>query len=161
MLFRSRVLAYIDDPPPLMVDPTIQRENNGTFQIKIGKETHRGCTQAWSPALGRWTMIFKTRKSDHVIKTQYLRSDADMTEAKLLTTIHSSGWMPGVVRMHQHGWVKRDDKHYVECPSEDGRRRRVYLELEDGGDPFMGIKTPKEALIAIWDLLEGGTFPHL
>ena len=166
-----RVLAYIDNPPPLMVDPTIQREKDGTFQIKLGKETHGGCTQTWSPALGRWTMIFKTRKPDHVIKTQYLRYDAgmteaniteaDITEAKLLTKIHSPKWMPGVVRMRRHGWVKRDDKDYVECPSENGRRRKVYLELEDEGDPFMGIETPKEALIAIWDLLEGGTFLHL
>ena len=149
-----------------MVDPTIQRENDGTFQMKIGGNIHEGCTQAWSPALGRWTMIFKTRKPDHVIKTQYLRynagmTEADITEANLLTAIHSSERMPGVVRVGQYGWVERGDGHYVECPSEDGRRRKAYLEMLDEGDPFMGIKMPKEALIAIWDLLEGGTFLHL
>ena len=144
-----------------MVDPTIQRENDGTFHITVGNSVHKGCQQEWSPALGRWTTVFKTPAPGPVIKTQYLHSDVEITEGKVLEMIHSSGKIPGVVRVGWYGSVKRDNGLDVECPSKDGRHRKVCLELMDEGDPFMGIETPYEALIVIWDLLEGGTFLHL
>jgi len=154
-----RVLSYVDEPPSLMVDPTIRRENGGTFQITVGGNVHKGCIQGWAPAPGRWTTILKA--SGSVFKLRYLLSDAEHTEAEILKMIHSPGEIPGVVRMGWYGLVKREDGRNVVCPSKDGQRRKVCLELKDEGELFMRISTPYEALVAVWDLLEGSTFLHL
>jgi len=43
----------------------------------------------------------------------------------------------------------------------NSRRQKVRLELKDKGGPFMMIETPYDALVAIWDLLEGDAFTSI
>jgi len=131
--------------------------HDGTLQITANETTHKGYEQVGSPSLGCWTTILKPIVSGPVFKFQYLKSD-DILEGKILETIDKFGGIPGVVRMGHYGWVKRKNGNIVECPT--GQRKRAYLELEDEGDLFMGVNNPREALIVIWDLLEGGTLLH-
>ena len=159
-----RALRSINTPPELMVDPTIRREiraEGTTFNITTGSKSYSGCRQQWSPTLGHWTTIFTTGdRTVPVIKEQFLRPNnaSQITEAKILQKIHSRGEMPGVVRVGWYGLVKREDGSCVECGRKESRRQKVRLELKDEGDPFMTIETPYDALLVIWDLLEGDAF---
>ena len=54
--------------------------------------------------------------------------------------------------------VNRMDGSPMECGPMNNRRRMDRLELKDKGEPFMMIDTPYDALVAIWDLLEGDAF---
>jgi hypothetical protein len=154
-----RALYYLGDPPSSMTDPTIHRDDDGTFQITVGKNVHNRCQQLSYPALGRWTTVFKAPGC--VLKLQYLRSADKISEGEILKNIHADGVVPGVVRIGWYDWVKHSDGANVGFPTENGRWQRVCLKLRDTGDPFMGIDTPYDALIVIWDLLEGGTLLHL
>jgi len=49
----------------------------------------------------------------------------------------------------------------VECGPMNNRRQKVRLELKDKGEPFMMVETPYDALVAIWDLLEGDAFTSI
>ena len=44
------------------------------------------------------------------------------------------------------------------CGLMNNRRKKVPSELKDKDEPFMMIETPYDALVAIWDLLEGDAF---
>ena len=158
-LLRS-ALHCIDHPPRYMTDPTIEREAMGTFKITIAPKVYHGCQQQWYPTLGRWTMIFATSPGETipVIKEQYLRCNGEITEGDILKHVHSLGEIPGVVRLGRYGPVQRQDGSLVECGPTNNRRKKVRLELKDKGEPFMMIETPYDALVAIWDLLEGDAF---
>jgi hypothetical protein len=171
-----RVLYYIDRPPSLMIDPTIQRDVDCTFQITLDGNVHNRYQQCCSPILGRWTTIFKKEQSGTdpspgpgpIFKYQYLRApditpdnDPDIPEGKILKHIHQPEEIPGVVRMESYGWVKRAGGDVVACSTGNRRRQRAWVKLVDEGGPFMGINKPRDALIASWDLLEGDTFLYL
>ena len=160
-----RVLRYIDCPPPSMIDPTIRRDEDGTFQITVNRSVHKNYRQFWYPTLGRWTTILKGKDpgtgSSSVFKFQYLRTLGDIPEGRILERIHETDEIPGVVRVEWHGWVRRTEEDIVACGTENVRRQKACLKLKDEGDLFMGSSNPRDALIVIWDLLEGDTFLHL
>ena len=161
-----RVLHYINNPPKAMIDTTIAREKGGTFEIRFQGEVFQGCIPKWCPSLGRWTVIFETSQgaSIPILKEQYLRCEGasvDDTEGSILKMIHGPGVIPGVVRVGKFGPVTQEDGRAVECGLGKRRRHKVRLELKGQGDSFMAIKRPYDALVAIWDLLEGDTYtPH-
>jgi len=162
-----RVLHCINDPPKTMIDPTITREKGGTFEIAFRGKVFKRCTQKWFPSLGRWTVVFETSPgaSIAIIKEQYLRckgASVENMEGNILKMIHDPREIPGVVRVGEFGPVTQDDGRAVECGSGNKRRQKFRLELKSQGESFMSIKKPYDALVAIWDLLEGDTFtPHL
>jgi len=161
-LLRS-ALHCINDPPLCMTDPTIKREAMGTFTITMAPKVYHGCQQQWYPTVGRWTVVFATSPGETVpvIKEQYLRCNGDITEGNILKHVHSLGEIPGVVRLGEYGPVKRKDGSPVECGPMNNRRQKVRLELKDKGEPFMMVETPYDALVAIWDLLEGDAFTSI
>ena len=162
-----RVLHYINDPPKTMIDPTITREEGGTFEITFRGKVFKGCMQKWFPSLEHWTVVFETSQgaSIPIFKEQYLCCEGDSVEnmeSRILKMIHDPGVIPGVVRVGEFGPVTQEDGHGLECGLGKRRRQKVRLELKDQGESFMAIKKPYDALVAIWDLLEGDTFtPHL
>ena len=152
-----RVLYYVVCPPELMVDPTIRRDDHGGFQITINGKVHTNYRLSSIPTFGHWTTILKPEAPGPVFKFQYLRPAELIPEGIVLSHVHCNGDIPGVIRINRYGWVRRTDGDIVACPTGD-QRQKVYLELKDTGDLFMGINTPRDALIVIWDLLEGDTF---
>ena len=160
-----RVLHYISCPPPSMIDPTTRRDDDGTFQVTVNGSVHKSYRQFWYPTLGRWTTILKEKDPgtghSSVLKFQYIRTVNDIPEGRILERIHEADEIPGVVRVEWHGWVQRTEEDIVACGTENGRRQKACLKLKDEGDLFMGISNPRDALIVIWDLLEGDTFLHL
>ena len=42
----------------------------------------------------------------------------------------------------------------IECGMDSRKYRKVRFLLKDEGDPFMEIRTPYDALVAAWDVLE-------
>jgi hypothetical protein len=105
-----RVLSYIGSPPSSMVDPTIRRENDGTFQTTANGSVHKNYRQFWAPTLGRWTTILKAKDprtgTGSVFKYQYLRAGSEISEGRIHERIHDPEEIPGVVRAEWYGWVE-------------------------------------------------------
>jgi hypothetical protein len=159
-----RCLYYIGDPPVSMVDPTVERNEDHTFTIRSNGMTYSRCTIKWSAhPTGRRTMILQHAGTRiPVIKEQYLRcpptgTGAENLECTILSGVHQPEEMPGVVRVDWSGFVERADKSNIECGSGDRKRRKVRLLLRDEGILFMDIKSPYDALVTAWDVLEGGS----
>ena len=159
----SRVLYYINNPPELMVDPTVIRKNT-TFTIITPGKDYEGCELiSCGYPLGRRTVVFRSRDSDApVIKEQYLRppitaTEPEIPEKTILEMVHERGEreMPGVVRVFWSGYVERKDRRRIECGRGGWRRQKVRIVLRDAGALFMTISTPYDALVTAWDALEG------
>jgi hypothetical protein len=151
-----RVLYHIHKPPPSMIDPTIIREEGGTFEIQLKGKVFNKCKPLWTgPPIGRRTTIFYSKNI--LIKEQYLRiSQSTPPEAEILKKAHLPAEIPGVIRVGDYELVTRkEDQSAVACGLGNAHRQKIRLELKDKGSPFMDVKTPKGALIAAWDLLEG------
>jgi hypothetical protein len=129
----------------------------------------------------RRATIFTTtyNESPVAIKSQYFKVGRRFEESKILCTIHDGKVeFPGVVRVlkgggkesESGGIIVEGEPSDVEKPANvtkptdkdwlDQRRGRAQvlqtqLVLEDVEKPFMDVKRPLEALIAIYDLLEG------
>ena len=114
------------------------------------------------------------------IKSQYFKVGCRFEESGILCTIHDGGKVefPGVVRvlkggskeLASGGIIVEGKSGDVKEPADvkkpadkgwlDQRRGRAevlqtHLVLEDVEKPFMDAKRPLDALIAIYDLLEG------
>ena len=149
-----RVLYYVKDPPQSMIDPTVTRNSDGTFTVKTKAQVYERCIlQSCGHPTGRRTVIF--RCNGDVIKEQYQRAAATDLEKNILDRAHKDGEMPGVVRVKSFELVKRDGGTSVECGMGSWKREKVRFVLQDEGTPFMEITTPYEALMTVWDVLEG------
>jgi len=168
------------DPLPAMLDPTVKRRMGDSFWVfditlTIYKSPSVECAGD-TPAIeklvecagytiekalgfvGRRTHIFVNIDNPAslngvaitVIKDQYCRQDHRFNEAEVLQHIHKGVEVPGVVHMVHSEDVKRDDGIPV-CSGDRYKRR---IGLAEYGKPFMDLKTPLEALKAIYDLLE-------
>ena len=63
--------------------------------------------------------------------------------------------MHGVVQVVLFELVKQDDGTSIECRLDSWKRKKVHFVLQDEGTLFMEITTPYEALVTVWDALEG------
>jgi hypothetical protein len=81
-----------------------------------------------------------------VIKDQYIRKSRRWSEKDILTKIHANGTYPAVVRMCFSGEITK-----ARC----GDRIRVRICLQDYGTDFLSLKTPRDVIYALYDLLEG------
>ena len=149
-----RVLYYVNVPPQSMIDPTVTRNTDRTFTVKTKAQTYKRCIlQSCGHPIGRRTVIF--RCDGVVIKEQYQRAAAANLEKTILDRVHKDGEMPGVVRVESFELVERDDGTSVKCGMDKWKRKKVRFVLQDEGTPFMEITTPYEALVTVWDALEG------
>lgn len=85
-----------------------------------------------------------------VIKDQYCRRGHRFNEVVVLQHVQDGDEVPGVVHMVHSEDVERDDG----TPVCSGDRYKKRISLAEYGKPFMDLKTPLEALKAIYDLLE-------
>jgi hypothetical protein len=158
------------DPLPLMVDPTIRMgkkdgEKPRLFDItlKIPGSPPTICEgyQIFdcAPTRGQRTHIFVNLEKPtivkdqpvFIIKDQYRRSDHRFSEKDVINHIHSDGEVPGIVRIVYAQQVYQDDESVVSS----GCREKTRICMVDYGTHMMDVKTPKEALMTIYDLLEG------
>ena len=118
----------------------------------------------------------QTQPSDAVIKEQYIEVGRRFAEGHILEKIHGSGGdFPGVVRVESHGIVKSNGntiflRHIEKIgdtesgenigSAEDTRRDKETvrvkkrLVLRDRAESLMQVHTPREFLMALYDLLE-------
>ena len=146
-------------------DPTIERviQTQGdyaikqktvdvTFTITTPSETYHNCpVYLVGNAFGRRTTVFSTTKGN-MIKEQYTDIDRRFREGPILDYVHHSEPFPGVVRISGHEEVDLGKG----TPKGKIKTRLVML---DQGVPFVEAKTPLEALMIAYDLLEGDV-PH-
>jgi hypothetical protein len=160
------------DPHLLMVDPTIQRRQDlarksWVFDIALSfpgqAKTLLCCGYsilASHRSIGERSHIFCNSKSPaivdgkpiRVLKDHYRHPDNVHSEAEVLHHIHAEGKLPGVVEMvYSAEQVLRLDGSPV-CA---GRFVKTRIGLRQYGQSFMSIKTPRDALMTVYDLLEG------
>src|SRR5262249_51162738 len=114
--------------------------------------TYRSCSLHYSHSpFGRRSNVFVYQpKNDvtriRVIKYQYMRSNRRWSEKDILAKIHAKGIYPAVVRM-----CFFDEITQARC----GDRIRVRICLQDYGTDFLSLKTPRDVIYALYDLLEG------
>ncbi|KIM21708.1 hypothetical protein M408DRAFT_29347 [Serendipita vermifera MAFF 305830] len=70
-----------------------------------------------------------------------------------MTTIHQDGHFPGIVRIKEFSNVKSDGKDIVIGYGGIKRTKRRLI-MEDKAKLFMAVKTPRDVLMAVYDLLE-------
>jgi hypothetical protein len=155
------------DPLPSMIDPTVKRRRQDSiwlFDITLTPSNLPSveCVgyriEKAMGFIGRRTHIFVNNVNPAslngvaitVIKDQYCRPGRRFDEVEVLQHVHSSGEIPGVVHMVHSEDVKGDGG----TPVRSGERYKKRIGLAEYGKPFMDLKTPLEALKAIYDLLE-------
>ena len=165
-----RVLYYIKKPPASMIDSTMKHTQDGAYIID---KKSPGYKLRWTGhPIGRRTVIYMRDDDagdagdvEKVCKDQFIHCAAtegmgkgkgkgkgEILEKTILDRIDG---IPGVVRASWCGWIKRDDSSRVVCGSDLEKCQRIQLPLKDKGTPFMEVTNPYDALVIIWDLLEG------
>jgi hypothetical protein len=169
----SRLLlcAWIERMYRPVVDPSITSkiEQGGppTFTITLPEEggVYQDCTiQSTGSAFGRRTIIFDCPGQPGVIiKEQYIETPRGFQEGPILDKIHKDGIFPGVVRQRWHGPVTSENKRLV-VQWKNPKTHKIYEKMKtrivllDKGISIMDVKTPREALVALYDLLESESF---
>jgi hypothetical protein len=161
----SAVIRYLNGGQKKNSDSTLSRvpgtahfdvsipTGSGSFDVSKGPPSaYASCSLRYSnDPFGRRPNVF-VYKPGHdvtairVIKDQYLGRDRCWTEKYILAKIHANGTYPSVARMCFAGEI---------TPARCGDRIRVRICLQDYGRDFLSLKTPREVLYAIYDLLEG------
>jgi hypothetical protein len=156
-----------------VVDPSItaniEQDKPPTFTIRFPEGPDRVCTiRCVGTAFGRRTIVFDcSKESNTVIKEQYIETSRRFEEGSILKKIHGTGTgtetFPGVVRPGWYGTVKSGEEQLVVSwkDSERGKiyeRKKTRMVLLDKADSIMDAKTPREVLIAMYDLLESEFF---
>jgi hypothetical protein len=90
-----------------------------------------------------------------VIKEQYIEEGRSFVEGPILKRIHTGGWFPGVVRLDHFEYVKGISVERQPNVDDTVTRLKTRLVLKDRGTRLADVKTPREFLMGIYDLLEG------
>ena len=152
---------------PSMVDPTMKRRRQNSLwvfdiMLTIPHSPSVECVgyriEKALGCVGRRTHTFVNNVNPiilngvtiTVIKDQYCYRGHRFNESEVLSHVHAEEEIPGVVHMAHSEDVKRDD----DTPVCSGVRYKKRIGLVEYGKPFMDLKTPLEALEAIYDLLE-------
>ncbi|KAF8804271.1 hypothetical protein BYT27DRAFT_7107756 [Phlegmacium glaucopus] len=159
------------DPHPSMLDPSIRRRKDSAadlwvFDITLiipnfpsGVECLGFRILSARGSIGQRTHVFANNEHPArfvdgspipVIKDQYHYSNHRFGEAEVIHHIHGDNDIPGVVHLAYSQAILRSDRSPV-CSGDRHKTRMCLLEY---GKPFMDLKTPLEALIVIYDLLE-------
>jgi hypothetical protein len=159
------VMKYLNGGQEKNLDATMSRESdpllfniavpNGVASLGVPeteRTIYKSCTLCRSHVpFGRRSSVFKYQPNNdvtaiRVIKDQYISKDHRWTEKDILDKIHASGTYPAVVRMCFAGTIPE-----AGC----GDRIRVRIVLQDHGTDFLSLKTPRDVIYALYDLLEG------
>jgi hypothetical protein len=90
-----------------------------------------------------------------VIKEQYIVEGRRFMEGPILKKIHEAGRFPGVVRLDHSEYVKGISvEHRTNKKDDKITRLKTRLVLKDKGNRLADVKTPREFLMGIYDLLE-------
>jgi len=164
------------DPHPSMLDPTIRRRKDSAaglwvFDITLTIPNLPSAVECLGfrissarGSVGQRTHVFVNNEHPThlvdgvpipVIKDQY--QNHRFGEAETIRHIHGDQDIPGVVHIAHSQAILRSDRSPV-C---SGDRHKTRVCLLEYGKPFMDLKTPLEALIVIYDLLESGSTFHL
>jgi hypothetical protein len=149
-----------------VVDPSItaniERDKLPTFNITIpglSETVYRNCTiYSTGTAFGRRTIVLSCPNPEIVIKEQYVETSRRFEEGPTLAKIHGNGTFPGVVRPGWHGSVGSSKEGRLVVESEESQRKKTRVILLDKAPSIMDAKTPREALVAMYDLLESEFF---
>lgn len=122
-----------------------------TFTID-GKYQNYSILRVGAP-IGRRTIVLSNPESNTVIKEQYVENGRRFEEGPIVTTIHQDGQFPGIVRIKEFESVKSGENEIV---IEHGsiKRTKRRLVMEDKADLLMAVKTPRDVLMALYDVLE-------
>ncbi|KAF9476031.1 hypothetical protein BDN70DRAFT_995968 [Pholiota conissans] len=91
-----------------------------------------------------------------VIKDQYRHPGHRFTEAEIIEYLHEGEEIPGVVHIAHSELVVWKDGSLVSS----GERRKTRICMVECGELLMDLKTPKEVLMTIYDLLEVTRFMY-
>jgi hypothetical protein len=153
--FLSAVMEYLNNGQKKNLDSTLSREpRTALFNVSVppSPTTFLLChLHSSNNPFGRRSSVFIHKPGSdvaaiRVIKDKYMKKNRHWTEKHIWTKIHASGTYPAVVRMCFFGEITRP-----EC----GDRIRVRIALEDYGADFLSLKTPRDVIYALYDLLEG------
>jgi hypothetical protein len=159
------IISYLNEGQTKNCDSTLyRRKGEVVFDVSVpngnaslgaseGASTlFESCSLRYShDPFGRRPSVFIYEPKNNVaairvIKDQYIRKSRRWNEKDILTKIHASGTYPAVVRMCFSGEITQGG-----C----GGRVRVRICLEDYGTDFLSLKTPRDIIYALYDLLEG------
>lgn len=132
-------------------DTSIERviDSNVTFNVTSGSDKYLRCRiHIVGNPFGRRTVVFSTPGGNVFIKDQFVGDERRFKEGSILENVHESAQFPGIVRIEEPSGVDLGNAIL------EGRTK-TRLVMLDGGSPFMEIKTPREALMIAYDLLEG------
>lgn len=99
------------------------------------------------------TIFFKPDDSCTVIKEQYIDSDRRFFEGSILKIIHASGDFPGFVRLKWSEYVKNGGQRLA-VSKRSTTRFKTRLVIQDKGTPLDSVKTVRELLMILYDVLE-------
>jgi hypothetical protein len=89
-----------------------------------------------------------------VIKEQYIEEGRRFKEGPILEKIHTGGRFPGVVRLDHYEHVEGISVEHQTNSDDKVKRLKTRLVLKDRGTRLADVKTPREFLMGIYDLLE-------
>jgi hypothetical protein len=130
-----------------------------TFNIKLPETDYLNCTiHSAGTAFGRRTIIFTCPDSEVVIKEQYIETTRRFEEGLILAKIHQNGTFPGVVRAVRPASPTNQSEKELIVEGRGSERRKTRVVLLDKAPSIMDAKTPREVLVAMYDLLESEFF---
>ena len=146
-----------------VVDPSItanfERGKPLTFDIAVSGATYPNCTvhSAGTP-FGRRTIVFACPNPGIVIKEQYIETSRGFEEGRALAKIHEKGTFPGVVRLDRQQAAVGSSETELVVKGKESERKKTRAVLLDKAPSIMDAKTLREALVAMYDLLESEFF---
>lgn len=166
---------YVPPPNHITRDPSIQSVDDDDpkaaplWTIRVRGKVYPKCRLLFfGPSWGRRTFVWGSRIDGEttVIKDAHRDDARRFCEGQLLTEIHSSGYLPGAVRLVDWGFVSTNRKVITtapRCKSGAPTRRRVRLVLGSFGMKLGESKSVLDLLKAIYDVIEGESysFTHL
>jgi len=164
--FRLLLCAWIWRLYEPVLDPSItinvERKERITFNVKVPEvpdAEYLGCKIiSAGTAFGRRTIVFECPKPKMIIKEQYIETTRRFAEGPILAKIHENGTFPGVVRLGSCGRVVGSNEEDLVVESNESVRRKTRVTLLDQAPSIMDAKTLRDALVAMYDLLESEFF---
>jgi hypothetical protein len=143
-----------------------------TFTVATNDQKNYGSLSVFraGESIGRRTIVLASERlpshsnapdPDIVIKEQYIEVGRRFMEGPILKKIHENGCLPGVVRLDHFEYVKGVSVEHKTGKKDDDTITRVKtrLVLKDRGDRLADVKTPRDFLMGIYDLLESECLP--
>jgi hypothetical protein len=139
------------------VDSTIKISMTTPHTFTVGDYDQLTVIHA-GESIGRRTIVLAQLDGEYdtVIKEQYIEDSCRYLEGPILERIHKDGRFPGVVLLDRWSHVVNNNGTKVSVEHRhEVMRSKMRLVLKAEGTRLMDVKTPRELLMGIYDLLEG------